>query len=393
MAALVLCSLGNVHAQSSVTNYWVGTMDYGSVKIPFSFELENSASETKIILINGEERVVLYTSEKLGDSLLIPLRPFDAFLKLKILPDFIAGTWEKPYRNLLVNFTAKPGSNRIPVSIEPGTSVDNKWSMTLKPNTPDAYQAIALLNQSGNKVMGTVMTEVGDFRYFEGVVNGDSIKMSSFDGSHAFYLVGRKQENNWSGEFYFDPEYSEKWIAIPDDQVELRDPFDLVQISGDKLTPYFDIMAAGTGRHVIDPSAYEGKVLVIQLFGTWCPNSLDETNFLLEWYPTRPKGVEVLAIDFEPIVTKEYGEMRISEYKDFLDIPYDIFFGGRMNKQQAAIAFPFMSKIEAFPTLVILDKQGNARFVHSYFNGPATGEYYQVFKDQFNERIELLLKE
>jgi len=383
------------HAQPPLARDWIGEMKYGDVGVPFFFQLiELPESGTwELTLINGDERIVLLTSEKQGDSLFVPLRPFDALLRFKLSPNLIAGHWEKPYRNMRVAFMAKPGNIRIATSQEPYSQLENRWAVTMKPDTPDAYPGIVLLNQKGNAVTGTVMTEVGDFRYFEGVVDGDSLRMSSFDGSHAFYMIGKRNAAGWSGEFYFDPTYSEKWSAVPDEQMELRDPFDFVQIEGDKLVPYYDILAAGSGRNVIDPADYAGKVLIIQLFGTWCPNSLDETNFLLEWYPTRPKGVELLAVTFEPNFLKEYGEKRIAEYKDFLEIPYEVYFGGRMNKQQAAIAFPFMDKIEAFPTLVIIDKLGNARYIHSYFNGPATGAYYEAFKAQFDERINGLLRE
>ena len=67
--------------------------------------------------------------------------------------------------------------------------------------------------------------------------------------------------------------------------------------------------------------------------------------------------------------------------------------GGRLSKTGAAMPFPFMERIEAFPTLVILDKSGYVRYVHSYFNGPATGEYYQAFDQRFNEIVDSLLAE
>ena len=75
------------------------------------------------------------------------------------------------------------------------------------------------------------------------------------------------------------------------------------------------------------------------------------------------------------------------------EIEYDLILGGRLSKTGAATPFPFMNRIEAFPTLVILDKQGYVRYVHSYFNGPATGEYYRSFDQRFNEIVDLLVAE
>jgi thiol-disulfide isomerase/thioredoxin len=386
--------IASTMAQTSKKEEWVGQLQYGEVNVPFTFTIEYiNAGLVNLTIINGEERIVINQLEKTGDSLFIPLQPFDAFMKVKFGADKIKGVWEKPYRNLKVAINATKKKERISVISSNPVSVGNRWLVTFKPGTSDAYPGIVLLDQKGSKVTGTIMTEVGDFRYFEGVVDGDSIKMSSFDGAHGFYLVGNKTASGWTGKFYFDPSYSEVWIATADDVTELKDPFEMISMQGNNFVPYYDILAAGNGRNAINTSQFEGRVVVIQVFGTWCPNSLDETNFLKQWYETKPEGVDLIAVTFEPNYSKEYGMRRIGEYRDHLSLPYEVYLGGQMSKSHAAIAFPFMDKIAAFPTLLLVDKKGDVRYIHSYFNGPATGPYYEAFKTQFDERINGLLNE
>jgi hypothetical protein len=91
--------------------------------------------------------------------------------------------------------------------------------------------------------------------------------------------------------------------------------------------------------------------------------------------------------------SKAYGTQRMNEYVAHNSIPYPTALGGPANKGQAALAFPFVSKLQAFPTLVILDKSGRARYMHTYFQGPATGEYYEQFDRRFRAIIEDLLNE
>ena len=381
-------------AQESSIKNWVGYLDYNNISVPFEFTLEYDGDEViEATLINGPERIKLNQFDKKGDSLIIPLKPFDSFLKVKIESDLMSGQWEKPYRNLFVKFRAEQIDERMKVQSSAYMEVAKKWSVTFKPGTKDAYPGIGLLKQEGNKLTGTVLTEVGDFRYFEGVVDGDSIKLSSFDGAHGFYMAGRKTEAGMSGKFYFDPNYSESWTAVIDEQAELKDPFDIVARQGNNFVPYYDILAAGNGKNVINPKEFDGKVVVIQVFGTWCPNSLDETVFLKDWYENRQKGTDLIAVTYEPNYSKEYGMKRIGEYVEFLKLPYEVYLGGQMSKSHAAIAFPFMDKLAAFPTLLIVDKKGEVRYIHGYFNGPATGNYYEAFKEQFNERINDLLRE
>lgn len=370
---------------------WAGLLDYGNVNVPFHFETVQIGAVHHLTLINGEERIALSPIRKDTSQQRVELPPFDAFLKLRWVGDSIYGTWEKPYRDLVVKFVATPGSRFARVKNPP--SIDDRWGITLKPRTPDAYPGIGLFQQEEGRVTGTIMTEVGDFRYFEGVVFGDSVKLSSFDGAHGFYFLGKKKEGKWSGTFHFDPAYSERWEAKEGDTTELKDPFELIRPSGSKRTAYFDLLAAGSGRNVIDPSDFTGKVLVVQVFGTWCPNSWDESRFLVDWYRTRPEGVELVAATFEPNYSQAYGLERIAAYTKHLDITYPVYLGGRMSKQHAAMPFPFIDQIAAFPTLVIFDKSGEVRYIHSYFNGPATGVYYEQFKQSFNEKIEELLAE
>jgi thiol-disulfide isomerase/thioredoxin len=246
----------------------------------------------------------------------------------------------------------------------------------------------------GNVVTGTILTGVSDYRYFEGILDGDSIKVSSFDGAHAFMILGKKVDGKWSGKMIYDDNYSEPWIAIANPNAALPDPFEVEKPEAGVHKPYYDLLSAGSGKDAIDESKYEGKVLIIQLFGTWCPNSHDETEYLVDWYrKNKDRGVSILASSYEANYSQEYGLKRLEDYRRMNNIQYDLVLGGRLSKTSAAMPFPFMDQIKAFPTLVIVDKQGYIRYVHSYFNGPATGSLYKAFDKRFNEIIEQLLLE
>ena len=66
---------------------------------------------------------------------------------------------------------------------------------------------------------------------------------------------------------------------------------------------------------------------------------------------------------------------------------------GRKNKLEAAEPYPFIDELNAFPTMIILDKHGYVRYVNAYFNGPGTGIYYSEFDRKFNTIIDELLDE
>ncbi len=374
---------------------WRGTIAYDSLNVPFVFEVGYPTGEVpEITIINGRDRRVINNVSVTGDSIVIPMDPFDVEIRAKFTAMGMKGLYNKYYRDLNIPFSADFGKPRMQKnSVRPFAPIEERWDVTFSPGTSGMTKGVGLFKQRGHIVSGTIMTQVSDYRFFEGILDGDSIKLSCFDGAHAFAFIGKRTENGWDGEMVYDNGFSEPWEAIYNSEAELKNPFEMVEIEPGKHKPYYDLLGAGQGKDAIDPTLYEGKVLIIQLFGTWCPNSHDQTKYLVEWYKKNQDRVSILASSYEANYSKEYGLQRLEKYRIVNDIEYDLVLGGRLSKTAAAMPFPFMQRIEAFPTLVILDKQGYVRYVHSYFNGPATGDYYRSFDQQFNEIIDSLVAE
>lgn len=400
MKALVIClfSIFSFTAQSQTLKpgQWKGNIHFKEGTVPFTMEIGYPKGVTpQVIIINGDERRIIENVTQKGDSLIIPLDPFDVAIKAKFTAMSMEGVFYKYYRGDEFPFSAQFGKPRMTKkSAKTSAKVPGRLDMTFDPETANMSKGVGIFNQKGNAITGTVMTKVSDYRYLEGVVDGDSIKLSCFDGIHAFFLLGKKTAEGWAGKMIFDDTYSEPWVAVADEEAALPNPFEIVKVSPGKEKPYYDLLGAGSGKDAIDPLKYEGKVLIIQLFGTWCPNSHDQTTYLVDWYAkNKERDVAILASSYEANYSKSYGLSRIDQYKRINSIEYDVVLGGKLSKTDAAMPFPFMERIEAFPTLVIVDKQGYVRYVHSYFNGPATGVYYTQFDEQFNRIISELLAE
>ena len=52
-------------------------------------------------------------------------------------------------------------------------------------------KALAEFEQTGDKLTGSFITPSGDYRFLEGIVTGDSLKLSTFDGSHAYTFYAK----------------------------------------------------------------------------------------------------------------------------------------------------------------------------------------------------------
>src|SRR5690606_40088961 len=51
-------------------------------------------------------------------------------------------------------------------------------------------------------VKGTFRTKTGDYRFLAGVVSGDSLKLSAFDGSHVYLFMAKVSDSTLEGKFY-----------------------------------------------------------------------------------------------------------------------------------------------------------------------------------------------
>ena len=59
---------------------------------------------------------------------------------------------------------------------------------------------------------------------------------------------------------------------------------------------------------------YKNKVVIIQLFGTWCPNCMDETIFLTDWYDeNKDRGVEIIGLAYERKDDFTYASERVKK--------------------------------------------------------------------------------
>jgi hypothetical protein len=121
---------------------------------------------------------------------------------------------------------------------------------------------------------------------------------------------------------------------------------------------------------------------------------VDEASFLSPWYnENKSKGVEVLTLSFERKDDFNFAKERIGTFKKRFEIEYEVLFAGIADKKIVAEKLPQLNTFLSFPTTIFIDKNGKVRKVHTGYNGPATGKYYQEFLKEFNDTVDGLLSE
>lgn len=360
-------------------------------ELPFVFKVD---STQKITIYNANEKIQVEDISIKGDSVFIEMPVFDAQINAAI----------DEYSNLIGYYTKGPSYKKVPFIARydvhfryPTTStthnpIAGNWEVTFSPNTEDSYKAKGIFKDGpDNKITGTFLTETGDYRFLEGVLDEERLSLSCFDGAHAFLFDGLvKNDSIISGMFYSGNHYKEPWVAVRNDTYELTDPNKLTFLKEgyDKIEFSFPDL---DGKQVsLADTRFKGKAVIIQIMGSWCPNCLDESKYLSQFYAANKSGdFEIVALAFENAKTIEKATENLTRLKDNIDIEYPILIAqfGSVNKKLAAEKLPMLNHILSYPTTIFIDKKGVVRKIHTGFSGPATGEKYVEFTKEFESFV------
>jgi len=273
--------------------------------------------------------------------------------------------------------------------------VNGTYSVTFVDAEQNFTPAIGKFQTNDNNVYGTFLTETGDYRYLEGNINGDQMALSTFDGAHAFLFTANiSEDGKLNGVFRSGNHWLENYFGEKDDNASLSDAHSLTYLreGADEITFEFPDEHGNLISYPNDE--LKGKVVLLQIFGTWCPNCMDETRLFTEYYEEFHKdGLEIIGLDFEPNTDVNYFKARVERYKKDLNVPWDVVLAGPADKEKAIESLPMLNAIISYPTTIFIDRNGDVRSIHTGFTGPGTGQEYEDVQASFRKLLNQLIYE
>ncbi|WP_207424159.1 peroxiredoxin family protein [Desertivirga brevis] len=403
------------YAQTSLPlGKWRGVFFYrdGS-EVPFNFEVSGSLSNPKVYLLNGAERLPADRVVFEKDSIIIPIDQFDNELAFRVegekklsgvlrrqdertpppvdtkglpisvdrtgLPLKAVAEFGKTYR-----FTSSPA--------KPQADLNGKWDVTYINDDGAETKTVGLFKQEGSRLTGTFLKTTGDARFLQGDVSGKEFSLSSFIGTGPNLITGCfVDENTFEGESKA-PSGKFKIRGTRNPNAKLPDAYSLTQLKQGYKEFSFNLPDADGKKVSIRDERFKNKPIILTITGTWCPNCMDEAAFLAPWYKqNKDRGIEVVSIYYERKDDPEYVKKVLGRVKEKYGIEYEQLVGGLADKKFVAESLPALEKFLAFPTTIFIDRNGNVAKIHTGYNGPATGKYYEEFKTEFNKEVEELL--
>jgi peroxiredoxin len=404
--ALSACRQGDAPAAASASGNDVKMGTYRVVlqtpggELPFGLELAQQDSHPVGYLINGPERLLLSDVRITGSHLEIAMPGYENVLKADAAGNELNGEI----------FLVKPNdkNQHVPLHATLGekyrffdhpasdnADVSGRWAVKFIDDSGAPEVAVGEFSQSHDVVSGTILTTTGDHRYLAGQVKGDELYLSTFDGAHVFlYKAKIAADGSLEGDWWSGLAFHEKWNGKRDAAAQLPDAYGLTAMRDGVKT--FDFAFPDlTGKSVSskDPQ-FRGKVLIVALAGSWCPNCHDEAAFLAPLYKDyRGKGLEIVSLQFEHFGDFPRAAEATQRFRQHYGIEYTTLIAGVSDKDEAAKKLPMLKSFVAFPTTVFIDRKGNVRKIHTGYSGPATGDHYVQFVNEVKTTLDQLLAE
>ena len=392
----------NLHAQKATGKLWRAVLQRAdSNNIVFNFELRQKNSRPVLYIMNAAERIEVDSVRTIRDSIFIKMPVFESSFKAVLKNKKWEGVWIKGTSGAeqVMPFYAEQSSVRFPVSgTNSITNISGRWAVNFASDKSGEALAVAEFRQAGNRLTGTFLTPTGDYRFQEGVVNGNQLKLSGFDGGHAYLFTSDIVNNNTitNGKFYSGPKYVEDWSAVKNPKASVKqDKVAMYAKPGEERLNFSfpDLQGALVS---INDEQFKNKVVIIQLMGSWCPNCMDETAFLSDYYnKNKQRGIEVIALAYEYSTDFNRSQQSLKKFQQRFNIQYPVLITGITvsDTMRTEKTLPQVTRIKVFPSSIILDKAGKIRKFDTGFYGPGTGEHYEAYKKEFYKTIDALLAE
>ena len=378
---------------------WVASLarpDGNNIVFTFNWKTENSRPVWYIR--NAAEKIRVDNITEAGDSFIVQMPVFESQFRFTVNNNTLSGVWIKrgAANTQVLPFSAIPGSNRFAPAAAAQKNISGRWAVAFQEN--NAEISVAEFVQKGNILTGTFLNSTGDYRYLEGIVTKDTLLLSGFDGSHSFLFKAVIKNNTTinAGIFYSGANGKEEWTAIKNSKAKVPEASVAMYVKPGEESLDFSFKDLEGKQVALKSDRFKNKVVVIQLMGSWCPNCMDETAFLSNYYNNnKQRGVEVIALAYEYTTDWERSVKSLKKFKQRFNVQYTILntevtVTDSLRTQKT---LPQVTDIKFFPSSIIIDKKGKIRKLDTGFNGPATGLHYVAYKKEFNSVVDNLLKE
>jgi len=378
--------------QASMMGRWRAVLDIAGGPLPFELAVTAQGGGLVASICNGPKCADQAAVTVTGNRVLFDIADYAATITADRRGDSLVGVYQNVGRNGPRSIPFRATRGAWPRT-EPPASVLGSWDAWYITDQRRSPRVLHFIGGTGG-LEAAVTSNTGDLGVFWGGGTADSFSVARFDGVSVYLLAGRLNGDTLRGVFHAGLRTQTPFVAVRTTGApHLTAPTALT--SADTSTPFrfsfFDL----EGRRVsqTDPRL-AGKVVLVDIFGSWCVTCHEATPDLLDLYRKyRPSGFEILGLGYEVTGDSTRDNPQIRRFRDKFGIPWILLHAGASVVEETAASLPQLRGFTAYPTTLFLGRDGRIRTVYAGFRGPATGVQHTKQLEDYRRIIEKLLAE
>jgi peroxiredoxin len=396
---LVAPALATTPRQPSISGTWEGTATVHGQQVPVVLQITGGTGSLQAALLNGPESSPASSAVFSGDHLQVSFNYYARTLDATLANGHLSGTFGTAATRYPIDFKAhNDAPAERPVS---GQNIAGDWEIAVKSAKGElAWQLRVESAKSAGEIRAVIQRIDGDTGSLYGQWTGKDYRISHFTAAGpALYSLAPQADGTLlvSNLLRADAGDQQNLVARrpaearaaklvgptdPTEQTRMKDPSARFAFSFPDLT--------GKVVSNADPQ-FDGKVVIVAIGGSWCPNCHDEAPFLESLYQQfHSKGLEIVNLSFEEgDQLKDPARLRafIAKY----GLTYTVLVAGETDQLNEKV--PQAVNLNCWPTSFFLGRDGRVREVHAGFAGPANPQAHEALVNETTKLVEQLLAE
>ena len=396
------------------TGTYTGTATYRDQHVPLSLEIGGKPGQLHAALINGSaahatglDRSAASGVTLEGNHLTISFDYFDTSFDLTAAPDgHLAGTFGPAAANAAARIPVELGRAAPTATVQGAPNINGSWEVAVhSPKGETAWQLLVSSSTHPGEIRAVMQRIDGDTGSLFGRWDGTSYLVSHFnpDGPTLWSItphaapdgmelvltnrIASEANRSWQTELVARRPAEARKLDLPaptrsTDQTHLKHPSEALRFSG--KTPDGKVVDQS------DPSL-RGKVVIVTVGGSWCPNCHDEAPFLESLYKRfHAGGLEIIDLSFED------GEQfsnptRLRAFTARYGLTYPVLLAGHRDDLNQVV--PDVDNLNSWPTSFFIGRNGRVEEIHAGFAGPANPEGNAAIREEITHLVERLLSQ
>ncbi|MFT4111145.1 TlpA disulfide reductase family protein [Silvibacterium sp.] len=377
---------------SGVDGVWSGTAQSNGQQVPLKLEIHGEGDHLQAALLNGKQRSASSSGSYTDGHLALQFDYYANSIDASLKDGTLTGTFSSRGRS--IPFTAQRNTKAEPSSPNP-VNIGGDWEVEVKSSKNESAWTLHV-KQSGPNVEAVIQRIDGDTGSLFGEWRNGQYEVSHFTAAGPSYAVLRPQADGtlqlvtpahggttqtWTAR---RPQQARAaGLASPDDPLQhtrLSNPSQPLAFSGKTLD--------GKTISNTDPD-FKGKVVIVSIGGSWCPNCHDEAPLLESLYRKyHDRGLDIVELSFEE-ENQLANPTRLRAMIQQLGLTYQVLLTGTPDQLNEKITG--VEHLDSWPTTFFIGRDGRVKAIHTGFAGPATGDAHRDLEKETDALVKKLL--